>query len=94
MCRVLSCCFALILLVISIAIIGISLYVHMDFDEIMDNRIKSEMIISKDSSLYDEWLNKKTTETTKFYVFEVENPVEILNGMKPKVKEVGPFVFR
>ena len=30
----------------------------------------------------------------KFYVFNIENPDNIRRGEKPRVKEVGPFVYR
>ena len=92
--RTCVCCFSLILLLISSAIIAIGLYIHLDFAQIMENRVKSEMIIKEENAFYDNWINSKTIERTNFYMFEVENPNEILNGMKPKVKEVGPFVFR
>ncbi|XP_054163914.1 platelet glycoprotein 4-like [Oppia nitens] len=60
----------------------------------MDNRIKSEVIISRDNTLYDKWVNNESQESIKMFVFEVENPNEVLNGIKAKVREVGPFVFK
>ena len=88
------CCFSLILLLISFVIIGISVYIHLDFENIFQNRIKSEMILKEENVFYDDWIGSKNNERINFYVFEVENPKQILNGMKPKVIEVGPFVFR
>lgn len=31
--------------------------------------------------------------TFKVYVFNITNPNEFANGSKPKVKELGPYVF-
>ena len=30
----------------------------------------------------------------KFHVFNIENPDDIRRGGKPRVKEMGPFVYR
>ena len=30
----------------------------------------------------------------KFHIFNIENPDDIRRGGKPRVKEMGPFVYR
>ena len=92
--RTCVCCLSLIIALISVAIIAITIYVHMDFERIMENRVKSEMIIDENSVFYDNWLHSKLTERINIYVLEIVNPSDVINGMKPKVKEIGPFVFR
>lgn len=32
--------------------------------------------------------------TLKIYMFNVENPQEILKGAKPVVREMGPYVYK
>lgn len=32
--------------------------------------------------------------TFKVYLFDIENPDEILKGEKPRIKEKGPFVYK
>jgi hypothetical protein len=29
----------------------------------------------------------------KIYVFNLTNPAEVMNGMKPRVHEIGPYMF-
>jgi hypothetical protein len=80
-------------MLISIAIIAFGVFLYIDFADLYNDRVKSQMIIDEESVLYDNWLKSQTIHTTKFYIFEVENPKEVLIGKKPKVKEVGPYVF-
>ncbi|KRT85086.1 hypothetical protein AMK59_881, partial [Oryctes borbonicus] len=42
---------------------------------------------------YDRWVKLPFPLQFKVYVFNVTNPDEILEGYKPVVKEIGPFVY-
>jgi len=45
----------------------------------------------------DNWKNWETIPDSmylQFYLFNLENPKEIITGEKPKVKEMGPYVYQ
>lgn len=44
--------------------------------------------------LFNQWLNPPLDIYMTFYLFDLKNAPEFLNGEKPKFEEVGPFVFR
>lgn len=43
---------------------------------------------------YHYWQRPGVIRLTKVYIFNVTNPDGFLNGEKPKLVEVGPFVYR
>lgn len=92
--RILCCFCSLIFMLTGIAIIAISVLVFIDFDDLYEERVKSQMIIEDGSVSYDNWIEPKVIDSIKYYFFELENPKEFLLGKKAKVKEVGPYVFR
>ena len=40
------------------------------------------------------WIDPPVQPKLKIYVFNFTNPEEFLNGAKPKLREVGPYVFQ
>lgn len=44
--------------------------------------------------LFDFWMNAELMRYRTVFIFNVTNPQEFLNGAKPNLVEVGPFVYR
>lgn len=40
------------------------------------------------------WKSPPVPVYSKFYIFNVTNPIDIKTGKKPHVEEIGPFVYR
>ena len=43
---------------------------------------------------YEVWLEPPNEIYSKYYFFHVNNPEEILQGGKPNLTEVGPYVYK
>ncbi|XP_054852060.1 scavenger receptor class B member 1 isoform X2 [Eublepharis macularius] len=50
--------------------------------------------IQPDSSFFQLWKEIPVPFYFSVYIFEVLNPNEVLNGMKPAVRQRGPYVYR
>ncbi|KAM7343533.1 sensory neuron membrane protein 1-like isoform 1-T1 [Cochliomyia hominivorax] len=73
---------------ISVAIISI-----LGFPKLMKIMIKKEINLKLNSETRQMWQNFPIPIMFSIYVFNVTNPQEVLTGDKPKLKEIGPFVF-
>jgi len=46
-----------------------------------------------DEFIISSWIDPPATPRVKIYVFNFTNPDEFLAGSKPKLEELGPYVF-
>lgn len=46
------------------------------------------------TELFEQWLNPPIDVYMNFYIFDLKNPDQFIRGAKPKLQEIGPFVFR
>lgn len=65
---------------------------------IFQGLVQQRLITSANSSGYDQWQSNYPStgvdpEYFSVYLFNVTNPDEILKGAKPKLQEIGPFVY-
>ncbi|XP_049883784.1 scavenger receptor class B member 1 [Pectinophora gossypiella] len=82
---------AVIMFSICTVVVGIIL----SFVPWLDYIIFRELKIWNGSLSYSYWQKPGVTRLTKVYIFNVTNPQGFLeNGEKPKLVEVGPFVYR
>jgi hypothetical protein len=47
-----------------------------------------------ETDIYNQWLNPSVDVYLAFNIFNLKNPAEVMNGARPIVEEVGPFVYR
>ncbi|MFX1297115.1 MAG: hypothetical protein ACFFD2_19965, partial [Promethearchaeota archaeon] len=66
----------------------------------IDKGIAEEVSIptDKDSDKYDEWVSNDYKDAPEyyrtFYLWNLTNPEDFLNGSTPIYREIGPFIFR
>ncbi|CAF1030388.1 unnamed protein product [Brachionus calyciflorus] len=60
----------------------------------MYKKIHENVKITPDSKAFQFWLNPPASIYRKYYLFEVTNPQEVLNGAKPNLRQRGPYTFR
>lgn len=81
--------------VIMFSICTVVLGVILSFVPWLDYIIFRELRLWNGSISYSYWQKPGITRLTKVYIFNVTNPQGFLeNGEKPKLVEVGPFVYR
>jgi len=49
--------------------------------------------LTNGSEVWEKWRNVPIPIYLKIYLFNVSNPIEVLNGSYPKLNEIGPFVY-
>ncbi|OWR43268.1 hypothetical protein KGM_214396 [Danaus plexippus plexippus] len=83
------------LAVITFSIATVVLGVILSFVPWLDYIIFKELKLWNGSLSYSYWQRPGVIRLTKVYIFNVTNPQGFLeNGEKPKLTEIGPFVYR
>ena len=52
------------------------------------------MKLKPGSLVYNEWTKASTPIYMKYYVFNLTNPDEIMEGATPNVTQLGPYSYR
>lgn len=63
------------------------------FPQIIKHQIKKQVQIEPSGKMFEKWRKLPMPLTFKIYVFNVTNPDEINKGEKPKLQEIGPYVY-
>lgn len=64
------------------------------FDRVFLALLAKKLAISPDSPVYENWLVPTVPIYFNVYLFNVTNPTEVLAGERPRLQEVGPYVYR
>ncbi|KAM5194692.1 lysosome membrane protein 2 [Mantella aurantiaca] len=75
-------------------IASIVLLVSHTFMEMVETEVKKVTVLKNGTEAYSAWTDPPPPIYMKFYFFNVTNPLEILDGEKPVVDEIGPYVYR
>ncbi|XP_053196304.1 lysosome membrane protein 2c [Scomber japonicus] len=90
-----TCCiystgvFSLLLL-----IVGISLILSNVFPHFLQAIVKKEIVLKNGTDAFDAWENPPAPIYMQFYFFNLTNPLEMLDGDRPAVVEIGPYTYR
>lgn len=63
-------------------------------DKLIHSLVTSGIKLVPGTDLFNQWLNPPIDVYMSFYLFDLKNGDDFINGEKPKFQEVGPFVFR
>ncbi|XP_044133098.1 platelet glycoprotein 4 [Bufo gargarizans] len=62
-------------------------------DIIIKDQIDTEAVIEEGTIAYDNWIVPGSPVYRQFWIFNVSNPDEIINGGKPKLQQQGPYTY-
>ncbi|XP_058049449.1 lysosome membrane protein 2 isoform X2 [Ahaetulla prasina] len=88
------CLVTLGLLAPAFLIAGIALLAAHIMENLVDGQIKESVMLRNNSETFKFWANPPTPLLLQVYFFNLTNPLEVLQGEKPIVKEVGPYTYR
>lgn len=91
------CCYVIagvVLVSMAISAITSTAMLAGGFDAIFDSAMQKVSQIVDGSPAYEIWRDVPVPMSLTFYLFNLTNPVEFENGEKPRVEEVGPYVYR
>ena len=56
--------------------------------------IASQVVIQPSSDQFARWLHDSTDQTDSFLVYNVTNPEAVVQGARPVVEVIGPFIYK
>jgi len=83
-----------VLLLNAIFLIGNGIFCMFFFPSIFNTILEEKLTIQEGSPAYDAWKKPIIPTKLKIYFFSINNPIEVENGSKPDLEQVGPFTYR
>lgn len=53
-----------------------------------------QVVLENGTEAFDAWENPPAPIYMQFYFFNLTNPLEVLDGERPAVVEIGPYTYR
>ncbi|XP_009461189.1 PREDICTED: platelet glycoprotein 4 isoform X3 [Nipponia nippon] len=64
-------------------------------DKLIGKAIKKDAVIANGTIAFENWLVPGSTVYRQFWVFDVQNPSEVLDkGARPRLEQRGPYTYR
>ncbi|GFR32651.1 lysosome membrane protein 2 [Trichonephila clavata] len=57
-------------------------------------KISENLVLEEGKEAYEKWKKTPIPVTFKVYIFNITNAKEVMEGLKPNVEEIGPYVFK
>ncbi|XP_045923056.1 lysosome membrane protein 2c [Micropterus dolomieu] len=90
-----SCCIYSVGLFSMLTLIaGISLVLSNVFPNFVQSEVKKEIVLENGTEAFEAWENPPAPIYMQFYFFNLTNPLEVLDGDRPAVVEIGPYTYR
>nr|AFK11285.1 mLGP85/LIMP II [Callorhinchus milii] len=66
------------------------------FKKLVDDQIKEQMVLkfSKADEVYQNWKEPPIPVYIQFFFFHIENRLEVLQGERPYVRQIGPYTYK
>ncbi|XP_077398838.1 lysosome membrane protein 2c [Vanacampus margaritifer] len=77
-----------------ILISGIALAFSNVFPKLVQSVVEKEIVLKNGTEAFDAWEDPPAPIYMQFYFFNLTNPLEVLDGDRPAVLEVGPYTYR
>ncbi|XP_062268681.1 lysosome membrane protein 2c [Platichthys flesus] len=77
-----------------ILIAGIALVLSNVFPLFVQSMVKKQVVLENGTETFEAWENPPAPIYMQFYFFNVTNPLEVLEGDRPAVVEIGPYTYR
>lgn len=73
---------------------GLTLFIGKYPSELIDNAMNDQLVISLNSPVYDDWMTPPPPIYMQYWLFNVTNPKEVIEGGKANVTEMGPYTYQ
>jgi len=81
-------------LLFSLGLLATGLFSVIAFPALFNSILRQELTVQPGTAIYSAFKKASIPTKIRFFLWSVENPEEVSEGHKPRLKQVGPFVYR